>query len=236
MSDITIDQLGDEGIRSETTPDLTQGLIFFGNRTCPFAHRAWLAALEKGIKFDTYYHIELGPNKPAYYKEEVNPHGTVPAIYHNGKAVFESNVVAQYFDDLVEENPLVPRDAYAASQVRYYVDQLGGFVGIMYGFLKDASKQEAANEGFDKVEEIFSRHEGPFVLGDVFTMADISILPFIDRFSITLKEYRGYDIFENRPHLRAFYDASIQRESFQLTSQPEELYVQMYRGYANPDN
>ena len=74
--------------------DLTKGLFFFGNRLCPFAHRAWWALHEKGAASKyTYIHIELGDDKPAWYKEVVNPQGTVPCVYDGGKAVFESALV-----------------------------------------------------------------------------------------------------------------------------------------------
>lgn len=47
-----------------------------------------------------YVHVELGPGgKPAWYTEKVNPFGTVPCIYDEGKGVFESMNVAEYLEE-----------------------------------------------------------------------------------------------------------------------------------------
>ncbi len=63
-------QLGTTGRRAPVfTPDLLAGLHYYGNRLCPFAHRAFLALAEKGAldKID-YVHIDLKAPKPAWYK------------------------------------------------------------------------------------------------------------------------------------------------------------------------
>jgi hypothetical protein len=53
------------------SPDLLTGIKYFGNRLCPFAHRAFLTLEEKGLLSDgtvEYIHINLGPSKPEWYK------------------------------------------------------------------------------------------------------------------------------------------------------------------------
>jgi hypothetical protein len=63
-------QLGSTGRRAPGfSPDLLTGLRYFGNRSCPWAHRAFLALAEKGAldKID-YVHIDLKASKPAWYK------------------------------------------------------------------------------------------------------------------------------------------------------------------------
>ena len=39
---------------------------FYGNPICPFAHRAWWAAKEKGVPLE-FVHIPLGDEKPEWY-------------------------------------------------------------------------------------------------------------------------------------------------------------------------
>ena len=46
--------------RCDATPaDLGSGLKFFGNRICPFAHRAWWTALEIDAPIE-YIHVDMG--------------------------------------------------------------------------------------------------------------------------------------------------------------------------------
>ena len=59
-------------------------ILFFGNRICPFAHRAWWASNELSVPLD-YIHIQLGNEKPSWYTDQVNPSGTVPCIYDEGQ-------------------------------------------------------------------------------------------------------------------------------------------------------
>ena len=43
-----------------TSEQLSSGLLFFGNRLCPFAHRAWLAMHEKGVADEVIRHYDSG--------------------------------------------------------------------------------------------------------------------------------------------------------------------------------
>ena len=46
-----------------------------------------------------YVHVDLGEDKPAWYAANFNPAGTVPAIYDDGKPVFESALCVEYLED-----------------------------------------------------------------------------------------------------------------------------------------
>jgi glutathione S-transferase len=45
-----------------------------------------------------YIHVDLGEDKPAWFKEEVNPFGTVPCIYDHGRGVFESAIIVEFLE------------------------------------------------------------------------------------------------------------------------------------------
>lgn len=46
--------------------------------------------------------------------EYVNPYGTVPCLYVNGKGVFESGIICEYIDEMFSDEgpPLMPEGAY----------------------------------------------------------------------------------------------------------------------------
>ncbi len=117
--------IGNEGVRvSEAeanaliaTPNLN---VYFGNRVCPFAHRAFWAATEVGFQMK-YVHIDLGSRKPAWYASSVNRLGTVPCVFvEGGKGVFESMNVAEYMDEVCNGG-LQPKSAFDKSVMRFVI-------------------------------------------------------------------------------------------------------------------
>eukprot|EP01129_Flabellula_baltica_P003422 TRINITY_DN13186_c0_g1_i1.p1 TRINITY_DN13186_c0_g1~~TRINITY_DN13186_c0_g1_i1.p1 ORF type:complete len:284 (+),score=58.69 TRINITY_DN13186_c0_g1_i1:97-852(+) len=209
--------------------------LFFSNRTCPFAHRAWWTLLENQVDFD-FIHIQLGEEKPEWYKDQVNPYGTVPCLYVQGKPVYESLIVAQYVDEVYGQGRLMPEDPLQRAAVRLVIDKLG--IGALYDFLKFGGgedreeKVRGVNQALDSVEKYFEvQSEGPFFLGEVLSLADVAFVPFLDRFKATLGHYRDFDIFEGRPRLLSLYEAAKKRPAFQVTSLDPEIYIQAYAGY-----
>ncbi len=63
---------------------------------CPFAQRAWLALLEKGVEFDL---IEVDPYKKTAEWLQISPRGMVPVLVHEGRSIFESSVCIEYIDE-----------------------------------------------------------------------------------------------------------------------------------------
>jgi glutathione S-transferase len=49
---------------------------------------------------------------------KLNPKAVVPTLVHNGKAVRESSVIAEYIDDTFPDPPLRPADAFERAQMR----------------------------------------------------------------------------------------------------------------------
>ncbi len=68
----------------------------------------------------------------------------------------------------------------------------------------------------------------------VTLQADIAVLPFLERFSVLLPHYRGYDPLAVDERLRAWLNAARQRPAFQETTLPAEDFIKGYGGYVNP--
>ena len=218
---------------------MSTGIKLYGNKICPFAMRAWLVAQEKDIAYE-YIHVPLGPEKPAWFEADINPRGTVPALSIQGKNFPESLIVAELLDDAFPDAKvsLMPKDSVAKGAVRLFMNDVGGFVGDCYTLLRaEAEKRDAAAADVDAdvafLEGALSRQStGPFFLGEKYSLADIAIVPFLDRFRYTLKEYQNYEILAKAPRLSAMIEAASQRDSFKHCAQPAEFYVESYKSYA----
>eukprot|EP01098_Paradermamoeba_levis_P011708 TRINITY_DN5038_c0_g1_i1.p1 TRINITY_DN5038_c0_g1~~TRINITY_DN5038_c0_g1_i1.p1 ORF type:complete len:268 (+),score=103.97 TRINITY_DN5038_c0_g1_i1:107-805(+) len=216
---------------------------------CPFAHRAYWAAHEKQVDFETI-EIPLGDKKPEWYTKEVNPRGTVPTLRVGDHTVFESNIIAEFFEDAYpnQGTQLLPSDPFQRASIRLFVDVFSGLVGPLYGLLKnqDRSKDEEFQQAIRAklkvvVENLVAQSaEGPFFLGEKFSLAEILTFPFIERFSATLKFYRQFDLLQAAAELdpkgrfQKWVEASRNREAFQKTTRPAEFFIEGYNHYANP--
>lgn len=209
----------------------------FWNKICPFVQRAWIVAVEKNIPVELVY-VPLDQDTPEWYAK-INPNGTVPTLQHGDRIVFESNLIAQYLDDTFEpKQSLFPGSAFDRHRIRFFLEQVGEFVGYAYGFLMD-SKGEGKQADFEwnvnNLEKLLvEQSSGPFFLGDTFSLADIALIPFLDRFRHTLYAYaNGYDLFASAPRLKRLLDAAQLRPSVFKTSQPASVYINAYKGYVS---
>eukprot|EP01147_Barroeca_monosierra_P001055 gene1055-4287_t len=236
-------QKGTEGRyvnEAEVQPLVTKGISYFGNRICPFAQRAWWTAKEVGFesKMD-YIHIELGKDKPVWYKG-VNPFGTVPCLYVDGHRICESIIVAQYINE-VSEGKLMPHNPIKRADLQLLIQLWGDkIIGGLYTVLRTIDPHE----------------DGPFFLGNELSMLEIAIMPFLGRFYALLPYYRKIDLFQEAKipgdlmdklivdHSKllrllkkslcleqAFSEAS-RRPFFTETSLEPRFYIEFYKRYA----
>ena len=95
-------------------------LVLYDAGGTPSPRRVKLCLLEKGLPFRIkWLNLALMDQKaPSYLK--LNPMGLVPTLVHEGKALYESNVINEYIDAIFPEPPLVPKDAYGQAQMRMW--------------------------------------------------------------------------------------------------------------------
>jgi len=221
-------------------------LVFFGNRICPFAHRAWWTLVEKGVQNFDYIHIDLGGKKPKWYSADVYEAGTVPCLFDGGKFLGESLNVAEYLEDKHhnEGTKILPSDAFQRAEIRTLIGYWNDKVQkLCYGLLmnQDRSADEGLKENLSKAlkglnDRFVAQSSGPYFLGKDLSMADIAIVPFLDRFVTTLKHYRDFEMLgsPDTTRLKELYEECKKRPAFQKTTQTPDFYIGGYRGYANP--
>lgn len=245
------EQHGTETSATPTAPitpeERDTGLVLFNNRTCPFGQRAWWSLFEKTVDPSEYkyVHINLGPTKPEWYKETVNPSGTVPCFYDNGKPVFESSTAVEFAEEKFagRGNALMPADLTERAAVRNFIKRFNEGIPKYYRVLmnKDpAADEEKIAEMRQEVAEINALYEkqsaGPYFLGEEFSAADLNAITFFARFNVLLPFYRGVVPFpEGDPssaRLLAALQAGSKRPGFIATFPEPEYFGAVYWSYA----
>jgi glutathione S-transferase len=95
-------------------------IILYDGAGTPSPRRVKLCLIEKGLPFKIKW-LNLGlmdQKNPEYLK--ISPTGLVPALLHDGKAIYESNVINEYLDAVYPNPPLVPKDAWGQAQMRMW--------------------------------------------------------------------------------------------------------------------
>jgi glutathione S-transferase len=95
-------------------------LTLYDGAGVPSPRRVRICLIEKGLPFRVkWMNLGLMDQKSADYLK-LNPTGLVPTLVHDGKAIYESNVINEYIDAVFPTPPLVPKDPYGQAQMRMW--------------------------------------------------------------------------------------------------------------------
>ncbi|PVU95907.1 hypothetical protein BB559_002568 [Furculomyces boomerangus] len=197
----------------------------YTSKTCPFAHRTVICLAETGVDYETIY-INLR-DKPEWYPL-INPASKVPAMrLTSGDILVESLIISEYLSELYPQAGLMPEDPFDKYRIRIFIENFSANLQTSpYVLLRNGdndSKHAKLNELVNKLHQLNkllmeSSPEGPFFLGEKFTLADIATFPFIERLFMAAK-LLGMSI-ENISGLERFYqwsDAIRNRPSYKST-------------------
>uniref|UniRef100_A0A914ULK2 Uncharacterized protein n=1 Tax=Plectus sambesii TaxID=2011161 RepID=A0A914ULK2_9BILA len=206
---------------------------------CPFAQRAWIGVLEKGIDFDLH---EVDPYNKSEEWLKINPKGLVPVIIHKGRSIWESGVILEYLDDVYPDRPnLLPNEPFLRAQDRMWVDHtnkkiIPSYMQLLMG-QTDEKRKEAAEKLLQEIQFIFdnaSFAEGPFLSGDGHKLGliDIYLAPFGVRIKPVLGTHRHFEIPSNWSTFHKWVTAIKSHPSVQPTCASDEKLIEHTRKYA----
>jgi len=152
---------------------------------CPFVQRSVITLKRKHIHHDITY-IDL-KNKPEWFNQ-LSPLGKVPLLKIDDHLLFESAVINEYLDE-ISGGDLMPELPIEKAKVRAWTEFSSQL--IMDSFLLSVTKsddefkakQVAIRNKLEHLENSLS-DEGPYFLGEKFTLVDTSIAPFFTRLFI----------------------------------------------------
>ncbi|KAI0629001.1 glutathione-S-transferase [Trametes polyzona] len=196
-----------------------QDLVFYSGWFCPFVQRAWIALEERGIP---YQYKEVNPYKKEKHFLDINPKGLVPAIEYKGKALYESLIICEFFEDAFPEHTphLLPADPFERARVRLWVDHVAK--QIVPAFMRTimAQEPEKQREGLEDwykaLRTLTEQVKGPYFLGEQFSLVDAALAPWVVRDYI-LAENRGYSREAAGSAWKAYAEALETRDSVRRT-------------------
>ena len=185
-------------------------------KTCPWVHRAAIVLQEKDIEYDIEY-IDRD-NRPEWFLA-ISPHSKVPVLIVNEEiALFESNAIAEYLDEVTEPR-LHPGDPLDRAYNRAWNDYVPTFSAITH--LTNAKDEEdftrrcvIADGYFSKLEGALKKRgdERPYFNGEDFSLTDASYAPALMRFTFFDRIY-PLRLIEKYPLVKAWRDALMARPS-----------------------
>lgn len=149
---------------------------------------------------------------PAY--RQIQPHGKVPAIDHDGVIVFESSAIALYLADAFPAAHLGPKIGEPTRGP--FLTWLAYYTGVMEpAFVTKALGFTTTNSttGWAPTEEILAHissrlSRGPYLLGDAFSTADIL-------FGSTFALFKGSPLLPADAVLEAYVARLTARPAYQ---------------------
>ena len=198
-------------------------MILHGYWRSTAAWRVRIALAMKGLTAEQVpHHLRDGGQRAPDYLA-LNPQGLVPALEtDDGQVLTQSLAVCEYLDEIVLEPPLLPGDAARRARIRaaalivaadiHPVQNLKIIQRIKaMGQDEQAWARRVIEDGFDALEALLSKVEGPFAFGPAPTLADIFITP-------QMANARRFGCELRWPRLQAIEAECLKLDAFRLTA------------------
>jgi len=208
-------------------------LVLYSAWFCPFSQRCWIALEERGIP---YQYVEVDPFKKDPQFLELNPKGLVPAIKHQGRALYESSIICEFLEDAYpdHEPQLLPRDPIARAHARLWIDYISQFIKPSFLRLFHAPTPElqatALNDYKTALKAFASQIRGPYFLGEEFSLVDAAMASWVVRDYI-LVDCRGFSREGVSVTFKAYADGLEERESVRKTVSVRENYTEIFERF-----
>lgn len=246
-------------------------LKLYGGWFCPFVQRSWIVLHEKNIPHQ-YVEInpyKKAPEFLALNPRGLVPTLAVP-VSRDGetqKPLYESAVICEFLDEAFTGDvaavegiegggkygtPLLTEDPYERARCRLWIDHISNkVVPAFYKFIQHTpDKEYSIEQARDNlhthiqtfVKEMEDSREGPWFLGQRFSLVDIMLAPWAKRLflidhykpggvGIPDKDQEGEDK-EAWARWRTWFEAITNRQSVKDTWSDDEMYIEAYKRYA----
>lgn len=180
----------------------------YGGLLSPYVMRVVLAARYKGIDLELET-PEGGLKTPAYLA--LNPIGKMPTLIDGDFVLPESEVIAQYIDDVADGPSLLPGDDKARARARLISRLVDVYMAPHLGALFGGRDPEATCTGLDAINaclgyiEHFRGQDWPHLAGEDYSLADCTLIPMMFFLDALGSQLGTASFISSRPGLAAWW-------------------------------
>jgi len=207
----------------------------FGIPGSPFLRSVEITLNEKGLDYQLHA-LKPGEHKQPDYLAR-HPFGRVPAFEQDGFALYETQAIIRYLDEIASQPPLTP----GTPQQRARMNQVIGIIE-WYFFPKAAAPiafnriigprllgmtgdEAAIAEAMPMARTCFAElsrllGDKPYFTGDAVSIADIMLAAQLDLFGECAE---GRELIDGAANLRPWLERMLSRPSFVATAPPQVL-------------
>ncbi len=218
-------------------------LTLCGFSVSNYYNKVKLALLEKGIPFQEE---KIFPSQDEAMKKD-SPMGKVPFLRTPSGVLSESQVIAEYIEDIHPEPPLYPANAFQRAKCRELIEHIELHLELparrLYpaaffaGQVSEETKNEVEKRLFKGMNSLaqLARFE-PFIAGGEFSHADCAAFVHLPLVSQATKRIYGRDLVEELlPATGPYLKRIAEREAARRVSADRKLAMDEYTaGKARP--
>jgi len=190
---------------------------------CPYCQKVWMFLEEKRIPYKVKkVTMFCYGEKESWYKK-ICPNGMLPALELDGKLYTESDRIigvlegafgalqAGFGDPKVVELRRLERQIFSA-WCRWLCYPSRSLEEEEYG------KQNFIAQA-KRMDQVLGTTEGPFFLGQEFSVVDCVFLPYVERMNASLFYYKGFTLRDPKafPRINAWFEGLESRETYRGT-------------------
>jgi glutathione S-transferase len=160
--------------------------------------------------------------------------GKVPFLEVNGHTLAESQVIAEYIEEVCPARPLLPPDPLARAKVRELVAFIELHLELVarrvygeafFGGSASAAARQAVERELAKGVRAFMRLAkfAPFVAGTDFTLADCAAIAHLPVVTLATRKVYGRDFFADHPAVGAYLKEMGERPAVRRAAEERKL-------------
>lgn len=189
-----------------------------------------LVLAEKGIDYELVpVDVFAAEGVPAWYFEH-HPFGRIPAFCYDGFRLFETSAIARYVDEGFDGPALQPSDPRARATMNQIIGMLDayGYRAMVWDVAVERLEKAEPDEeliagGLAQAETVLKmltslKAEGPWLLGEQLTLADLHAAPIIAYF---VKVSEGQKVLAEFPDIKAWWTRIAARVCFAGTEKAD---------------
>lgn len=194
---------------------------------CPYVQRAVIVLSEKAIPFQRSY-IDLA-NKPDWFAK-ISPLGRVPLLQTADTVLFESQVIAEYIDEITPGS-LHPDDPLEKARHRAWIEFASATLAVIAGFYNApdakafAGSRAALRGRFERIEPEIT---GGYFAGGRFQMID-GVWGTVFRYLDVFDRIEDFGLLDGLPNCQRWRAKTAHRPS--VISAPPKGYPARLMGF-----